>query len=431
MKVLVIGNGGREHALAWKLAQSPIINQVFVAPGNAGTYREPKVQNIDISPLQFEKLTDFVKQQQIDFTVIGPEAPLVAGIVDYFEAKNLLCFGPSSKGAMLEGSKVYSKDFMQRHGIPTAKAAVFTDLEAAERYLEKSKYPVVIKADGLASGKGVVIVHDKESAHLALYEILAQKRFGEAGNQVIIEDFIQGEELSFIVICDGEHYIPMASSQDHKARDDGDKGPNTGGMGAYSPAPLLTETLHDKICRQVIEPTLKGLAEDGIPYKGFLYAGLMISPEGDINVLEYNCRFGDPETQPILMRLKSDFAQLCLDALHQKLDTYQIQWDAQVALGVVLAANGYPDNPHLGDTCLTLNDIPPGESYKIFHAGTKIEEGRIVISGGRVLCVTALGDSVQDAQAKAYRLVKKVAWDSVFYRNDIGFKAISARSENA
>lgn len=430
MKALVIGNGGREHALAWKLAQSPLINTVFVAPGNAGTYREPKVQNVDISPLQFEKLCDFAKQQQIDFTVVGPEAPLVAGIVDYFEANNLLCFGPSAKAAQLEGSKVYSKAFMQRHGIPTAKAAVFTDLVDAERYLENTKYPVVIKADGLASGKGVVIVQDKSNAKATLYEILAQKRFGEAGNQVIIEDFISGEELSFIVICDGEHYIPMASSQDHKARDDGDKGPNTGGMGAYSPAPLLTQSLHEKICAQVIEPTLKGLASDGIAYKGFLYAGLMISPEGEINVLEFNCRFGDPETQPILMRLKSDFAQLCLDALHQKLDTYQIQWDAQVALGVVLAANGYPDNPQFGAACLTLNDIPPGEFYKIFHAGTKIEEGRIVISGGRVLCVTALGDSVQDAQTKAYRLVKKVAWDSVFYRNDIGFKAIP-RTENA
>ncbi len=424
MRVLVIGNGGREHALAWKLAQSPLIESVFVAPGNAGTYREPKVQNVDISPLQFEALTDFVKQQEIDFTVVGPEAPLVAGIVDFFESKNLRCLGPSAACAQLEGSKVFSKAFMQRNKIPTANAWVFTSLEEAEKYLDTCHYPVVIKADGLASGKGVVIAQDKASAHACAYEMLSQKRFGDAGNQIIVEDFIQGEELSFIVLCDGKHYVPLATSQDHKARDDHDKGPNTGGMGAYSPARIATHSLYEKIIKTVIEPTLNGLNDEGTPFKGFLYAGLMITPNEDIYVLEYNCRFGDPETQPILMRLKSDFAQMCLDALDGNLNNHQTEWDAQVALGVVLAANGYPDNPLLGAPCPTLNEIPAGEGYKIFHAGTKIEEGRIVISGGRVLCVTALGESVADAQAKAYRLVKKVAWENVFYRHDIGSKAL-------
>ncbi len=424
MKVLVIGNGGREHALAWKLAQSPLVHQVFVAPGNAGTYREPKVENVPLTPLQFDALADFAIQNQIDFTVVGPEAPLVAGIVDYFESKNLLCLGPSMACAQLEGSKVFSKDFMLRHGIPTAKSRVFTQASEADAYLESVTFPVVIKADGLASGKGVVIANDIETAKITVYEMLSQKRFGDAGAQIIIEDFIQGEELSFIVLCDGEHYIPLATSQDHKARDDNDKGPNTGGMGAYSPAPIATPLLHAKILSTVIEPTLQGLASEGTPFKGFLYAGLMISPLGDIHVLEYNTRFGDPETQPILMRLKSDFAQLCLDALHAKLDTYQPEWDSRVALGVVLAANGYPDNPNLGDACPTLNNIGPGDEYKIFHAGTKIDDGRIVISGGRVLCITALGETVKEAQDNAYRVVKKAAWDSVFYRNDIGFKAL-------
>lgn len=424
MKVLVIGNGGREHALAWKLAQSPLIKSVYVAPGNAGTYREPKVENVAIDPLHFEDLVDFVKKQQVDFTVVGPEAPLVAGIVDYFKAKDLLCLGPTKACAQLEGSKVFSKAFMQRHGIPTANAKVFTDIESAEKYLTQCHFPVVIKADGLASGKGVIIAQDKVSASECLVEILAHKRFGNAGNQIIIEDFIEGEEVSFIVLCDGEHYISFATSQDHKARDDNDKGPNTGGMGAYSPAPIVTDALHAKILNTVIEPTLKGMKEDGHPYSGFLYAGLMISPNQDIKVLEYNCRFGDPETQPILMRLKSDFAQLCLDALHQKCDTYTPVWDESTAVGVVLAANGYPDNPHLGEVVPSLNEIGPSDAYKIFHAGTKIDEGRILTSGGRVLCVTALGENISEAQTKAYRLVKKVAWDGVFYRNDIGNKAL-------
>ncbi|MBS0290439.1 MAG: phosphoribosylamine--glycine ligase [Proteobacteria bacterium] len=425
MKILVIGNGGREHAIAWKLAQSPLVKKVYVAPGNAGTYREPKVENIPISALAFEALADFVKSQQIDFTVVGPEAPLVAGIKDYFQAKNLLCLGPSADAAKLEGSKVFSKEFMQRHGIPTAKAQVFTDISAAEAYLKTCDFPIVIKANGLASGKGVVIAQDRLTAEHTVGEMLSEKRFGDAGEKIIIEDFLEGQEVSFIVLCDGPHYIPLATSQDHKARDDGDLGPNTGGMGAYSPAWMVDEALQAKILATVIEPTLKGMAQEGNTFQGFLYAGLMISPNEDIHVLEYNCRFGDPETQPILLRLKSDFAQLCWDALHNNLHQHNVQWDPQFALGVVLASVGYPDNPRVGDVCPTLNNIPPSNTYKIFHAGTKIEESRIVVNGGRVLCVTALGDTLNDAQENAYRMVKKVAWDGVFYRSDIGHKALN------
>ncbi|MBN9287697.1 MAG: phosphoribosylamine--glycine ligase [Gammaproteobacteria bacterium 39-13] len=424
MKVLVIGNGGREHALAWKLAQSPLVKTVYVAPGNAGTYREPKVENVPIDPLHFEELVEFVKVQQINFTVVGPEAPLVAGIVDYFTQRNLPCLGPTKDAAQLEGSKVFSKAFMERHNIPTARARVFNSLEAAQQYLAECAYPIVIKADGLAAGKGVVIAKDKTEAEGTVVDMLSHKRFGLAGDQIIIEDFLEGEEVSFIVLCDGEHYVPLATSQDHKARDDGDKGPNTGGMGAYSPAPLVSPHLHDEILATVIEPTLKGLSQEGYPFKGFLYAGLMISPKEEIKVLEYNCRFGDPETQPILMRLASDFAQMCLDALNGTLNTYVAEWDPNYALGVVLAAAGYPDEVKKGDVCPTLNDIAPSKVYKIFHAGTKIEEGRILTNGGRVLCVTALGETLQDAQTKAYRIVKKVAWDGVFYRSDIGYKAL-------
>lgn len=426
MKVLVIGNGGREHALAWKLAQSPLVKTVYVAPGNAGTYREPKVENVPIDPLHFEELVEFVKVQQINFTVVGPEAPLVAGIVDYFTQRNLPCLGPTKDAAQLEGSKVFSKAFMERHNIPTARARVFNSLEAAQQYLAECTYPIVIKADGLAAGKGVVIAKDKTEAEGAVVDMLSHKRFGLAGDQIIIEDFLEGEEVSFIVLCDGEHYIPLATSQDHKARDDGDKGPNTGGMGAYSPAPLVSPHLHDEILATVIEPTLKGLSQEGYPFKGFLYAGLMISSKEEIKVLEYNCRFGDPETQPILMRLTSDFAQMCLDALNGTLNTYVAEWDPNYALGVVLAAAGYPDEVKKGDVCPTLNDIAPSKVYKIFHAGTKIEEGRILTNGGRVLCVTALGETLQDAQTKAYRIVKKVAWDGVFYRSDIGYKALKS-----
>lgn len=424
MKVLVIGNGGREHALAWKLAQSPSVHRVFVAPGNAGTYREPKVENVAIDPLDFEALCDFVKQQSIDFTVVGPEAPLVAGISDYFAKKNLLCLAPPQACAKLEGSKAFAKDFMKKHHIPTARSEVFTDPQLAHQYLAQCSFPLVIKADGLAAGKGVVIAQDASQANKTIDEMLTQKRFGEASARIIIEDFIQGEEVSFIVLTDGSHCLALATSQDHKARDDGDLGPNTGGMGAYSPAPLVDHELFEKIMATVIMPTISGMANEGTPYKGFLYAGLMITPQREIKVLEYNCRFGDPETQPILMRLTSDFAQMCLAALNGTLNSYAANWDPRFALGVVLAALGYPDNPLKGDVIPTINDIPPSDQYKLFHAGTQMESGRIVTNGGRVLCVTALGTTLQEAQTKAYKIVNKAKWNGVFYRQDIGFKGI-------
>lgn len=427
MKALVVGNGGREHALAWKLAQSPQIKHVYVAPGNAGTDQEPNVENVAIDALDFEKLVAFVKQHNIDFTVVGPEAPLVAGIVDYFNAQNLPCLGPIAFAAQLEGSKAFAKTFMQRHGIPTAGAQTFTEINPALDYLSTILFPIVIKADGLAGGKGVVIAPDFETASNALESMLSTKRFGSAGNQVIIEDFIQGEEVSFIVLSDGEHCLPFATSQDHKARDDGDKGPNTGGMGAYSPAPIVTPTLYDKIMNEVIYPTLEGMKKDGHPFKGFLYAGLMITPNNDIKVLEYNCRFGDPETQPILMRLQSDFASLCLAALKGQLSSIEATWDTQPALGVVLAAKGYPDSYETNELISTLHNVSTDASHKIFHAGTKLSEGNIVTNGGRVLCVTALGDSYQDAQEKAYQLVNKIKWDGIFYRHDIGYRAITQK----
>ncbi len=426
MKVLVIGNGGREHALAWKLAQSPNVQKVYVAPGNAGTHREPKVENIAIDPLDFAGLTDFVKNQHIQFTLVGPELPLVAGIVDYFTERNLLCLGPTKACAQLEGSKAFAKDFMQRHGIPTADAKTFTNAQDAHTYIATCRFPQVIKADGLAAGKGVIIAHNRQEAEIALDAMLSEHRFGTAGNQVIIEEFIEGEEVSFIVLSDGKECIPFATSQDHKTRDDHDLGPNTGGMGAYSPAPIVTHALHQRIMNEVILPTLQGMAKEGHPFTGFLYAGLMITPNEDIRVLEYNCRFGDPETQPILLRLQADFAQMAMAALEGRLAGFVPTWDPRPALGVVLAANGYPDHYHKGDVIPTLNDIPANDAYKIFHAGTQLLDSNIVTNGGRVLCVTALGDNYQDAQDKAYRIVKKVAWDGVFYRNDIGHRALKA-----
>lgn len=426
MKVLVVGSGGREHALAWKLAQSPLVQTVYVAPGNAGTHREPKVENIAIDILDFAGLTDFVKNQHIQFTVVGPELPLVAGIVDYFSERGLLCLGPTRACAQLEGSKAFAKAFMQQHGIPTAASKTFTQVSEAYAYLARCSFPQVIKADGLAAGKGVVIVQNRQEAEETVDAMLAQHRFGEAGNQVIIEEFIQGEEVSFIVLSDGTNCVPLATSQDHKTRDDNDKGPNTGGMGAYSPAPLVTPSLHQKIMDQVIWPTLHGMSNEGHPFRGFLYAGLMITPTGDIKVLEYNTRFGDPETQPVLMRLQSDFAQLCLNALEGHLSGYIANWDERPALGVVLAANGYPDHYEKGDIIPTLNDVAASDAYKIFHAGTIVSDVNIVTNGGRVLCVTALGDNYLDAQEKAYKIVNKVAWDGVFYRKDIGHRAIKS-----
>lgn len=415
MKILVIGSGGREHALAWKLAQSPTVEHVYVAPGNAGTHREPKVENVEIDPLDFAQLADFAKHHFITFTVVGPEAPLVEGIVDYFEEKGLLCLGPSQKAAQLEGSKIFAKHFMQTHGIPTAGAQTFQEKEAALAYLQTAQFPIVIKADGLAAGKGVVIAQNFNEAALTI-ENLQQS--------ILIEDFIVGEELSYIVLADGNNFIPFAPSQDHKTRDDGDKGPNTGGMGAYSPPPIATAALEEKIIQQVIVPTLNGMAKEGAPFKGFLYAGLMVTPQGDIRVLEFNCRFGDPETQPILMRLISDFAIMCQRALEKNLSDYSVNWDPKPAIGVVLAARGYPDYYVRGETIPHLNEIPPSADYKIFHAGTKIEGSRVVSNGGRVLCVTATGDDLKQAQDKAYKILKKIAWEGGFYRQDIGHRAL-------
>lgn len=429
MKVLVIGSGGREHALAWKLAQSPLVSDVYVAPGNAGTHRDVKLHNLAIDPLDFSSLIDFAKSNTIDFTVVGPEAPLVAGIVDAFSAQQLLCLGPTQAAAQLEGSKAFAKQFMFDHHIPTARAKMFTDPMPAIEYLSTCDFPIVIKADGLAGGKGVVIAPNRAEAETTIRSMLSDQQFGDASRQIIIEEFIEGEEVSFIVLSDGEHALALATSQDHKTRDEGDKGPNTGGMGAYSPAPLVTPELHQTIMEKVIYPTLQGMAKAGTPFKGFLYAGLMITATGEPRVLEYNCRFGDPETQPILMRLKSDFVQLCLAALHGQLATMHAEWDSRTALGVVLAANGYPERYATHEPILTLNNVPASDHYKIFHAGTLLQEGKIVTNGGRVLCVTALGDSLQDAHEKAYRLVDKIQWNGVFCRRDIGHRALKKITE--
>jgi len=430
MKLLVIGNGGREHALAWKLAQSPEVTKVYVAPGNAGTHREPKVQNIDISALQFETLANFAKQENISYTIVGPEAPLVAGLVDYFKAQNLNILGPNQFAAQLEGSKLFAKQFMQEYAIPTAQAASFSEIQAANDFLAHCQFPIVIKADGLASGKGVIICSSKAAATAAIEDMLGNKKFGHASDTILIEEFLTGTEVSFIVLCDGENFIPLATSQDHKARDDGDLGPNTGGMGAYSPAPMMTDTLYQQVITQAIKPTLLGMKQKGSPYIGFLYLGLMISPDNQINILEYNCRLGDPETQPLLLRLKTDFAMLCQAAINHKLSETKIEFDSKVALGVVLASNGYPNAYDTGINIPNLKEQSNSIHHKIFHAGTKVEHGSIVTNGGRVLCVTTLGDNYQDAQNKAYRLTKKVAWPGAYYRTDIGYKAIAYSSES-
>ncbi|WP_198246762.1 phosphoribosylamine--glycine ligase [methane-oxidizing endosymbiont of Gigantopelta aegis] len=423
MKVLIVGSGGREHALAWKAKQSAGVETVFVAPGNAGTEREAGIENIAISSDDIPALLDFAKQQRIDLTIIGPEAPLVAGIVDRFNEAGLPCFGPTAEAAQLEGSKSFCKDFMARHKIPTAEYQTFTDTAEAIAYIHEKGAPIVVKADGLAAGKGVIVAETEQQAIDAVNDMLAGNRFGEAGHRVVIEEFLAGEEASFIVIADGEHALPMATSQDHKARNNGDTGPNTGGMGAYSPAPVVTEAVYQRVMDDVITPTLKGMAKDGHPYTGFLYAGLMISPDGTVKVLEYNCRFGDPETQPIMMRLKSDLVQLCQAALDKKLQQTKTEWDSRPALGVVLAAGGYPDAYKKGDV---IEGLPEKEQddLKVFHAGTASQGNNIVTAGGRVLCVCALGDDIADAQKKAYQGVEKIHWNGVYYRTDIGFKAI-------
>jgi phosphoribosylamine--glycine ligase len=424
MKVLIIGGGGREHALAWKCTQSPKVEAVYVAPGNAGTALEPLIHNIDISADDIDALADFAKTQAIDLTIVGPEAPLVAGVVDKFQASGLRCFGPSKAAAQLEGSKTFTKDFLARHHIPTAAYQTFTQTDAAIEYIQKMGAPIVIKADGLAAGKGVILAQTEQQAIVAVTDMLQGNAFGEAGHRVVVEEFLTGEEASFIVMVDGEHILPLASSQDHKARDDGDQGPNTGGMGAYSPAPVVTTEIHQRAMEEVIIPTVKGLAAEGIPYTGFLYAGLMIAADGTPKVLEYNCRFGDPETQPIMMRLKSDLAMLCNAAIDGKLDTVQAQWDTRVSLGVVMAAGGYPFDYRKGDV---ISGLPSTEleDVKVFHAGTKQSNGQVVTAGGRVLCVVALGDSVSQAQGKAYQTVHAIRWPDVYYRNDIGYRAIA------
>ncbi len=424
MKVLVVGGGGREHALAWKIAQSARVSEVFVAPGNAGTALEPSMRNVPIAAEAVDELIQFAQQEHIDLTVVGPEAPLSRGIVDTFRAAGLRCFGPTQQAAQLESSKAFAKDFLARHQIATAEYANFTQIEPAIAYIQAKGAPIVVKADGLAAGKGVILAQTEAEAIAAVKDMLSGNAFGSAGSRVVIEEFLVGEEASFIVMVDGEHVLAMASSQDHKARDDGDKGPNTGGMGAYSPAPVVTPAMHERIMQDVIYPTVRGMAADGIPYTGFLYAGVMITPDGVPKVLEFNCRFGDPETQPIMARLQSDFVDLLEAALDERLDQVSAQWDERASLGVVLAAGGYPDSYRKGDVITGLEAAAQLEG-KVFHAGTAEKNGQVVTNGGRVLCAVGLGHTVTQAQANAYKLVKVIHWDEVYYRNDIGHRAVA------
>ncbi|MEM9102474.1 MAG: phosphoribosylamine--glycine ligase [Pseudomonadota bacterium] len=427
-KVLIVGGGGREHALAWKAAQSPSVTQVYVAPGNAGTANEPNIENINIAAEDIEALKKFAREKNIDLTIVGPEVPLVQGIVDTFQGANLKCFGPSAGAAQLEGSKAFTKAFLAKYEIPTAAYDVFTDSQAAKDYVAQQGTPIVIKADGLAAGKGVIIAQTQEEAYAAIDDMLSANKFGDAGSRVVIEEFLQGEEASFIVMADGKNFLPFATSQDHKARDNGDQGPNTGGMGAYSPAPVVTPEIHETTIKTVIEPTLKAMTAEGYPFTGFLYAGLMIDAQGQPKVLEFNCRFGDPETQPIMMRLESDLVELCLLALEQKLDSTQIKFSEQAALGVVMAAGGYPEAYAKGNAITGLDTVTEEEA-KVFHAGTRNQEGQIVTAGGRVICVTALGDNVSSAQKLAYQNVSKIQWQDVFYRTDIGYRALTREQQ--
>lgn len=430
MNVLVIGSGGREHSLAWKAAQSPSVNRVFVAPGNAGTAREPALSNVAIDTMDFAALADFAEANDVGLTLVGPEAPLVAGVVDYFRSRNLPCFGPSKAAAQLEGSKSFTKDFLKRHKIPTASYQTFTEVEAAKAYIRAEGAPIVIKADGLAAGKGVVVASTEAEAEAAVEAMLAGNKFGDAGHRVVIEGFLAGEEASFIVMVDGTNILPMATSQDHKARDDGDKGPNTGGMGAYSPAPVVSEAIWERAMEQIIRPTVAGMAADGNTYTGFLYAGLMISPTGSIDVVEFNCRFGDPEAQPVMMRLQSDLVEHCLAAVSGTLDEQTAEWDARPAVGVVLAAGGYPESYASGEVISGLDEANEDSSAKVFHAGTKLDGDQVVTSGGRVLCAVALGESVAQAQRRAYSLAEGITWKDVYSRSDIGHRAI-AREQQA
>ncbi|RYY01695.1 MAG: phosphoribosylamine--glycine ligase [Gammaproteobacteria bacterium] len=424
MNILIIGSGGREHALAWKAAQSKHVEKVFVAPGNAGTALENNIENVAIDILDFAKLAEFVQNNNVGLTIVGPEVPLVAGVVDYFNERNLPCFGPTKGAAQLEGSKVFTKDFLARHKIPTADYQNFTEVEPALAYLKEKGAPIVIKADGLAAGKGVIVAETLQQAEDAVRDMLSGNAFGDAGCRVVIEEFLAGEEASFIVMVDGKHILPMATSQDHKRVGDGDTGPNTGGMGAYSPAPVVTAAVHDHVIKHIIRPTVDGMAAEGNTYTGFLYAGLMINEAGIPKVIEYNCRFGDPETQPIMLRLQSDLVELCLAALKGNLDQVTADWDARASIGVVLAAGGYPDAYSKGDV---ISGLPTADiaGEKVFHAGTTSKDGNTVTNGGRVLCATALGNTVLEAQQTAYALAKKISWNGMFYRNDIAYRAIA------
>ncbi|MDB9974728.1 phosphoribosylamine--glycine ligase [Candidatus Thioglobus sp.] len=421
MKVLIIGSGGREHALAWQCSLFDEVEHVFVAPGNAGTDLEKKISNITIDLENIPALISFAKSELIDITIVGPEAPLVMGVVDNFQEEGLAIFGPSKLASQLEGSKAFSKDFMHRNNIPTAFYKVFTESKLAIKYIKEMGTPIVIKADGLAAGKGVIIANTLNEATLAINDMLEGNRFGEAGSRVVIEEFLMGEEASFIVMVDGSNILPMATSQDHKARDNGDKGPNTGGMGAYSPAPIVSPLVFDDAMEKIIKPTVEAMKSEGMPYTGFLYAGLMVDDKGTTKVLEYNCRFGDPETQPIMMRLKSNLAKLCISATQGNLDSEKAEWDERTSLGVVMAASGYPEDYKKGE----IINLPLETSdSKVFHAGTKLDKDNIISNGGRVLCATALGHDIKEAQEKAYQLVNKVKWDGSYFRKDIGFKGI-------
>ncbi|MDB1122728.1 phosphoribosylamine--glycine ligase [Vibrio algarum] len=423
MDVLIIGAGGREHALGWKAAQNPDVATVYVAPGNAGTALEPKLSNVDIAVEDIDALVAFAKEKSIELTIVGPEVPLVLGVVDAFRAADLPIFGPTKAAAQLEGSKAFTKDFLARHDIPTGWYANFTEITPAIEYVREKGAPIVIKADGLAAGKGVIVAMTLEEAEEAIKDMLAGNAFGDAGSRVVIEEFLEGEEASFIVMVDGKSVLPMATSQDHKRVGDKDTGPNTGGMGAYSPAPVVTPEIHERILEEVIYPTVRGMDAEGHPYTGFLYAGLMIDADGTPKVIEYNCRFGDPETQPIMMRMESDLVDLCLDALDENLENAESYWDPRASIGVVLAAGGYPADYAKGDVIsgLSLDEV---EGEKVFHAGTSNKEGDVVTNGGRVLCATALGNTVSEAQERAYELTKRISWDGMFHRSDIGYRAI-------
>ncbi|MCG6898623.1 MAG: phosphoribosylamine--glycine ligase [Gammaproteobacteria bacterium] len=423
MNILIIGGGGREHALAWKAAQSPLADTVYVAPGNAGTALEDGVENVDIAADDIPALLSFALANEVGLTIVGPEQPLVAGVADKFIAAGLRCFGPSRRASQLEGSKAFAKDFLARHNIPTAAYAAFTDIDEARAYIHAQGVPMVVKADGLAAGKGVILAQTEAEALSAVEDMLSGNVYGEAGHRVVIEEFLQGEEASFIVMADGKNCLPLATSQDHKARDNAGQGPNTGGMGAYSPAPVVTPVIHERVMKEVIQPTLAGMREEGYSFSGFLYAGLMIAADGTPRVLEYNVRLGDPETQPVMCRLQSDLVELCQAALEGHLDTATVEWDERAALGVVMAAGGYPDEYRKGDAIDGLDSVEAG-GCKVFHAGTRMQDEVIVTSGGRVLCVCALGNTITEARHKVYDCVNAIYWPDVYYRTDIGYRAM-------